>query len=89
MAKAVTPPPPEVDPAAKIRHLPIFGRIVTELDVNRDQLAKRQKLIGEIESELSLRFKKPNRMVVYMMRFGHSKSMIHTTDICAIGCNPQ
>ena len=84
MAKAITPPPPAVDPVAKIRQLPLFGAIINELDINKDQLAKRQKLIAEIESELSTRFKKPNRMIVYMMRFGHSKSMIHSADIAAL-----
>jgi hypothetical protein len=33
------------------------------LDVNKDQLAKRQKLIGDIEAALTRKYNKPNRMI--------------------------
>jgi hypothetical protein len=83
MAKTPAPasPEPDIDPTQKFRQLPIFGKIINELDVNKDQLAKRQKLIGDIEAALTKKYKKPNRMIVYMMRFGHSKSMIQSADI--------
>lgn len=85
MAKAsVTPATPETDPKEKIRSAPLFTKIISELDVNADQLRKRRDVIVEIEKELTRRFKRPNRMITYMMRFGHSKSMIHSDDIKAL-----
>jgi len=91
MAKtsAPTPSAPDVDPKEKFRQLPIFGKIINELDVNKDQLARRQKLIGDIEAALTKKYKKPNRMIVYMMRFGQLKINDPQRGHRRLGCHPQ
>jgi Serine dehydrogenase proteinase len=72
-----TPPSPE----AKFRSAPIFQATLNELNVNADQFSRRQKLIAEIESVLSARFNALNRLVSYVLRFGHSRTLMTTTDV--------
>jgi hypothetical protein len=55
--------------------------ILNELNVNADQLQKRQKLIGEIEKDLSARYGCANRLMSYVFRFGHAKTQMHVADI--------
>ena len=81
MAKVmIAASPPEPDgPAAKIQ--PELAKVVQELDVNRDQLDKRQALIRSIEAELTAHYNAPNRMIAYVARFGHPHAAIATSDI--------
>ncbi|MGO8868646.1 MAG: SDH family Clp fold serine proteinase [Alphaproteobacteria bacterium] len=72
------------DPLAEFRRTRLFASIVAELNSNQDQLVKRKALIQKIENALSSRYKAKNRMVSYIVRFGHPKAMIHTSDIAAI-----
>jgi hypothetical protein len=55
--------------------------IVTELDINRDQLSKRQALIVEIENALSTRYNATNKLIAYTFRFGHPRAAINSADV--------
>jgi Serine dehydrogenase proteinase len=79
-----TPAPPLSDPITKAQHTPAFVNIIAELDLNRDQLNKRQHTIREIETLLSSRYGSSNRMISYISRFGHPRASITATDIAAI-----
>jgi hypothetical protein len=84
MAKrAAVQPAKTDDPLEKIKSTHLFASIINELNVNQDQLLKRQVIIGKIEKELSSRYNAPNRMISYIIRFGHPKAMIHSSDITA------
>lgn len=74
-------PTPPQDPAAKIQATPAFMAVINELNVNQDQLTKRQKLIADIEQTLSAKYNATNRLMSYVMRFGHSRTSMHTSDI--------
>lgn len=73
----LTPP----DPNAKLQQTPVFMAVMNELNVNSDQLQKRQQLIKKIETALSDRFGAPNRLISYVLRFGHARTSMHTADI--------
>jgi ClpP class serine protease len=84
MTNAVNPPTPApTDPAAKIPQA-AFLNIITELDVNRDQLSKRQEIIRQVEGLLSSRYGASNRMISYIVRFGHPRSTMNSADIAAL-----
>jgi len=70
-------PPP--DPSAKLQ--PVYMSVLNELNVNADQLQKRQKLIKEIEEALTARYGSPNRLMSYVLRFGHARTSMNTGDI--------
>jgi ATP-dependent protease ClpP protease subunit len=74
-------PPQPPDPTAKYKATPAFMAVINELNVNQDQLTKRQKLITEIEQSLSVKYKASNRLMSYVMRFGHSRTSMNTGDI--------
>ncbi len=74
------PPAPPSDPSEKLK-TPAFMAVLNELNVNSDQLAKRQKLIAEIEQALTAKYNSPNRLMSYVMRFGHARTMMQTGDI--------
>jgi len=76
------PSPPSLppDPSAKLK-TPAFMEILNELNVNQNQLLKRQKLITEIEQALSDKYHSPNRLMSYIMRFGHARTSMSTADI--------
>lgn len=80
-----TPPdaPPAVPPSPeeKFKNTPIFMATLNELNVNADQYARRQKLITEIEAALTARFNANNRLVSYVLRFGHSRTQMTTGDV--------
>lgn len=78
-----TPPPstPPPDPSAKYEGTPVFMAVLNELNVNLDQLLKRQKLIVEIETALTSRYGSANRLMTYFLKFGHSRTSMHTSDI--------
>jgi ClpP class serine protease len=76
-----TPSPP--NPIAKIPQA-AFLNVITELDVNRDQLTKRQEIIRQIEKLLSIRYGASNRMISYMFRFGHPRAAINSSDIAIL-----
>jgi hypothetical protein len=79
---ATNPPlPPTPDPAAKFNTSPTYMAMITELNVNLDQLAKRFQLIANIEQILSAKYNAPNRLMSYVMRFGHARTSMHTSDI--------
>ncbi|HEU0046175.1 MAG TPA: hypothetical protein VFQ43_01060, partial [Nitrososphaera sp.] len=75
-----TPPKPP-DSAAKFNTSLTFMEMLNELNVNLDQLTKRQKLIADIEQVLAAKYKAPNRLISYVMRFGHARTSMHTSDI--------
>lgn len=85
MASSADDPKSKDDYAAtKVAQSPMLAPILKELNVNEDQLIKRQRIIKDIENELTKRHKVPNRMISYVFRFGHPKSMIHSDDITAL-----
>ena len=61
---------PPSDPSAKYSSSPIFVQIINELNINADQLQKRQRLISQIEELLTARYRTANRVMSYMFRFG-------------------
>lgn len=79
-----TPPAPTPNPLAKAQQTPAYVSIVTELDVNRDQLNKRQALIAEIENALSNKYGAANKLVAYTFRFGHSRAAINSADVAPL-----
>jgi hypothetical protein len=80
----VPAPTPQPNPLAKAQQSPAFLSIVNELDVNRDQLAKRQALITDIEAALSARYGSDNKMVAYTFRFGHPRASINSADLAPL-----
>lgn len=68
-------------PEMKFAQTPLFMSILNELNVNQDQLTKRQRLMTQIEAELTSRYDAPNRLMSYVFRFGHSRTSMHTNDI--------
>jgi Serine dehydrogenase proteinase len=81
MATPPAPPALPGDPAAKVQGTPIYMAVLNELNVNTDQFQKRQKLINEIETALTARYGNANRLMSYVLRFGHSRTLMHTSDI--------
>jgi len=80
---ALLQPPanPPVDPNAKYKQTPIYMAVLNELNVNIDQFQKRQALIAEIETALTARYGSQNRLISYVLRFGHARSIMNTSDI--------
>ena len=66
---------------AKVAQNPKFLEIIAELDLNRDQHSKRVALLKEIESLLDDRYKAKNRVVSYILRFGHARTSMLSMDI--------
>ena len=58
--------------------------MLNELNVNLDQLAKRWELIGKIERALTERHGAANRLMSYVMRFGHPRTGMHASDVPSI-----
>lgn len=77
----LSPPNIAPEPSSKYQNTPVFMTVLSELNVNLDQLARRQKLVAEIEAALDSRYGKGNRVVSYISRFGHSRTMMQTQDI--------
>jgi len=75
------PPNDTAQAAAKLNATPVFVSVLNECNVNQDQLNRRQRLIGEIEDALSKRYGGTNRLVSYVLRFGHARTMMHTSDV--------
>lgn len=67
----------------KIQTTPIYTQVLNELNVNVniDQLRKRQQLITEVEEALTAKFGCPNRLVTYVLRFGHARTLMSTEDV--------
>ncbi len=82
-APPIPPNPPDdaQKSAAKVSTAPIFVQVLNECNVNNDQLAKRQKLIIKMEETLTKRYGSANRLVSYVLRFGHAKTMMSTSDV--------
>lgn len=78
---AATPPANPPDPSAKIQQTPVFMAVMNELNVNSDQLQKRQRLIKEIEAALTARYGAANRLISYVLRFGHARTSMHIADV--------
>lgn len=74
-------PPAPPEPIQKVNTLPAFMAILNELNVNQDQAIKRQELIAQIEHTLSDKYHSHNRLMSYVMRFGHARTSMHTFDI--------
>lgn len=75
------PPGAEPDPGKKFSQSPMFLGVINELNVNLDQLQKRNKLIAEIEDLLSTRYGARNRLMSYVFRFGHARASMTSSDI--------
>src|SRR5262249_48104099 len=84
VAPPVTPVAPTINPLAKAQQTPTFLNVINELDVNRDQLNKRQQMLREIEALLSTKHNAPNRMISYVSRFGHPRATISSADVAAL-----
>jgi len=67
--------------APKLTNDKMFSAVINELNINADQWNKRQRLILEIERALSERYKADNRLISYIIRFGHPKAQITSADI--------
>lgn len=83
-ASRATPPTttlPPPDPSAKYQKTPIYMAVLNELNANIDQFHKRQRLISDIESALTARYGSANRLISYVLRFGHARAVMHTSDI--------
>ncbi len=65
----------------KIDDSQVFSGLINELNVNQDQLRRRQELLKRIETELSEKYNSENRVISYIMRFGHPRVMISSLDI--------
>ena len=74
-------PPSSGNPVAKVQGTPIYMDVLNELNVNSDQFQKRQKLINEIEAALTARYGSANRLMSYVLRFGHARTLMLTADI--------
>lgn len=72
-------PPPAPD--TKYQGTPIYTAVLNELNINADQLQKRQKLVKEIEGELTARYGSSNRVITYVLRFNHARTAMQTADI--------
>ena len=72
------------DPQAKFLNTPTFLNVLTELDINRSQLDKRQAIIKKIESQLTQKYGAENRLISYVMRYGHPKAQINSSDIASL-----
>jgi ClpP class serine protease len=88
MAKSpVKPVPASADAQAargKFQQSGVFASVINELNIVQDQLIKRQDLMRRIEKALSDRYKAPNRIISYIFRFDHPKSMITSADIAPL-----
>jgi len=85
---ATTPPGAPNTPAddastanAKLPSTPTYMAVLNELNINLDQYNKRQKLLGEIEATLTKRYGSANRIITYVLRFGHARTSMHTSDV--------
>lgn len=74
-------PPIPPDPSAKVQGTPALMSIFNEMNVNQDQLNRRWRLIGEIEQSLTAKYGAKNRLISYVMRFGHARTIMYTADI--------
>lgn len=72
------------DPLAKVQQTPTYVNIVTELDLNRDQLSKRQALMRAVEDALTTRYGTINKLVAYTFRFGHQRASISSADVAPL-----
>lgn len=72
---------PPSDPSSKYQDTPVFMAVLNELNINQDQLLKRQSLLGEIETALTARYGSSNRVMSYVLRFGHARTSMNTGDI--------
>jgi len=68
----------------KAQQTPAFVNVITELDINRDQLNKRQQIIRKIEALFNSKYGASNRIVSYIFRFGHTRASINSADIAAL-----
>ena len=66
---------------AKVVNNRMFANVISELDVNTDQLKRRTNLIQRIEKLLSEKYNASNRIISYVVRFGHPKELITSADI--------
>jgi ClpP class serine protease len=65
----------------KLKNNRMFANVIGELNINTDQWNKRKQLILKIEQALSDKYKADNRLISYIIRFGHPKGQISSADI--------
>lgn len=80
----IAPPQDANDALSKAAQTPLFATVMNELNLNQDQLVKRQNTIKKIEQALTKRYKAENRVISYIIRFGHQRAMIHSSDVAAL-----
>lgn len=74
--------PPQVpDPSLKYSESPKYTALLNETNVNLEQLRRRQKLLEELDTALSDKYRAKNRTMVYLMRFGHVRTQMSSSDI--------
>jgi ClpP class serine protease len=83
-ASPAIPPNDAIAVQAKIQQTPIFMAVLNELNVNVDQFNRRQRLIADIETALSKKYGCKNRLISYVLRFGHIRTSMSTQDIPSI-----
>lgn len=71
-------PPNDAEHVTQKAKTPIFVAVLNECNANVDQVQRRQKLITEIEEGLTKRYGTPNRLMSYVLRFGHARTMMNT-----------
>jgi hypothetical protein len=77
-----TPAPPQKpSPEEKLKQSPVFVSIINELNLNVDQLLKRQKLISKIETILSNRYGAQNKLISYIVQFNSPKAAMNVGDL--------
>jgi len=87
MAQQPKPLPQAADTQAaidKIKHEGVFAGIVGEVQINENQLRRRQALILRIEEALTKKYKAENKLISYVIRFDHRKAMISSADVNAL-----
>jgi hypothetical protein len=72
---------PPIDPTVKYASTPAFTAILNEMNVGQDQLEKRKKLLNNLDDLLSARYGARNRTIIYLLRFGHPRTMMASSDI--------
>lgn len=76
--------PPKPDPSARYTATPSFVDILNEANAPLDQLKKRQSLLSRLDDALTKKYKAKNRTLIYLLRFGHPRSMMSSADITTL-----
>lgn len=75
---------PGSDPTTKYTSTTRFTDILNEANPNLDQLKKRQSLLKKLDEALTKKYKAKNRTLTYLLRFGHPRAMMSSSDITTL-----